>query len=65
METLKFVVVLGVIAIAVSLGLAHLLAAVTGGSVTRDEMVRIAISSFVVVAAVVSLLRRRQSSGTD
>ena len=59
METFKFIVVLGVIAAGVAIGLAHLLAALTGGSVTADETARHAILSFLVVAAVIPIVRRR------
>ena len=57
METLKLVVVLGVLGSAVAVGLAYLLAAVTGGSVTADEIVRHALRRFGVsdreIAAIV------------
>jgi uncharacterized membrane protein YeaQ/YmgE (transglycosylase-associated protein family) len=62
METLHLVFVLGVVGAAVAVGLAHVLAAVTGGVVTPDEMVRHAILTFVIAATVVVLLRRRTSS---
>ncbi len=62
METLKVVVVLGVLGAVVAIGLAYLLAAVTGGNVTADEMVRHALLTFVITAAVVVTLRRRKAS---
>jgi hypothetical protein len=59
METLKLVVVLGVLAAAFAIGLAHLMAAVTGGEVTGDEMARHAFLSFVLMGAAVPIVRRR------
>jgi len=58
-ETLKLVVVLGALAAAFAIGFAHLMAALTGGEVTGDEMERHAFLSFVLVAAVVPIVRRQ------
>ena len=62
METLKIVVVIGVLGAAVAVGLAYILGSVTGGHVTTDEMVRHALLTFVIAAAVVVALRRRKPS---
>lgn len=62
METLKVAVVLGVLGAGVAVGLAHLLAAVTGGDLSAEEMGRHALLAFVIAAAVVAVLRRRKSS---
>lgn len=59
MESLKLVVVLGVLAVGFAYGIAYLLAALTGGSITGDEAVRIGIQAFLVAACVVLVLRRR------
>lgn len=59
METLKFVVVLGLVAVGFAIGIAYLIAALTGGSLTGDEAVRHGIVAFLVAASVVPLVRRR------
>ena len=60
MDTLKLVVVLGGLGAAIAIGLAFLWAAITGGHVTGDEVVRHALITFVIAAAVVLVLRRRK-----
>ncbi len=58
-ETLKLIVVLGVLAAGVAIGLAYVVAAFTGGRVTGDEIERHVLISFVIVTATILVLRRR------
>jgi type VI protein secretion system component VasK len=59
MQTLKLVAVLGVGAAGVAIGLAYLVAALTGGHVSGDEAVRHVILAFVVIGCAVPIVRRR------
>lgn len=59
MDTLKIIVVLGLLGALVSIGLAFAWSAVSGRAVTGDEIARHALITFVVAACVVGVLRAR------
>jgi ABC-type uncharacterized transport system permease subunit len=59
LETAKLVVVLGILASVVAVGLAFAWSKVFGGVVTSDEIVRYIILSFVVAATTMAIMRRR------
>ncbi len=59
MQTLKLMVVLGLGASAVAIGLAYAWAALSGGTVGGDEIARHVVISLVVMGCAVGVLRRR------
>lgn len=59
MATLKIVVVVGLLASAVAVALACAWGAVTGASVSPDEVHRLALLSFVSTGGVIGVLRSR------
>lgn len=61
METLKIVVVIGLFASAVAVGLAFAWAAIAGTSVSGDEVYRLALLTFVCTGGVVGALRWRSA----
>jgi hypothetical protein len=61
MATLKIVVVLGLLASAVAVGLAFAWGALTGTPVSSDELLRHALLSFVITGGVVGALRWRSA----
>ena len=59
LETAKIVVVIGILASIVAVGFAFAWSRVFGGAVTRDEIVRYIILSFIISATTIAILRRR------
>ena len=59
MQTLRIILVVGFLAAAVAVGLAYVVAAFRGTTVTGDEIARNAILSFVIVSAAIVIGRRR------
>lgn len=62
METPKIAFVIGAAGAVVAVGLAYLMAAVTGDRVSTDELVRHALLTFVIASALVVAVRRRKPS---
>ncbi len=59
METLKIVLVIGLGASAVAIGLAYLMSIFHGSTVSGDEIFRYVVISFVVTATALVTVRRR------
>jgi hypothetical protein len=58
-ETAKIVLVVGLLASAIAIGLSFVWRGLFGGTVTSDEVAREVILSFVVSATAVIIARRR------
>lgn len=63
METVKIIIVLGILASGVAVGFDFVWSKLVGGVVTSDEIVRHAILSFVLVGSAIAIVRRRPKTG--